>query len=58
MRNWAAWVGMKYGTLTIEKFLGYEDARNTYFLTRCDCGKTKKLKPATSCEGKQNLAAC
>lgn len=42
MRNWAAWVGMKYGTLTIEKFLGYEDARNTYFLVRCDCGKTKK----------------
>ena len=22
MRNWVAWVGMKYGTLTIEKFLG------------------------------------
>lgn len=36
MRNWAAWVGMKYGTLTIEKFLGYEDARNTYFLVRCE----------------------
>ena len=52
MRNWAAWVGMKYGTLTIEKFLGYEDARNTYFLVRCDCGKTKKVKTGEFLRGK------
>lgn len=52
MRNWVAWVGMKYGTLTIEKFLGYEDARNTYFLVRCDCGKTKKVKTGEFLRGK------
>lgn len=51
MRNWVAWVGMKYGTLTIEKFLG-EDARNTSFLVRCDCGKTKKVKTSEFLRGK------
>ena len=52
MRNWAAWVGMKYGTLTVEKFLGCLDTRNTYFLMRCDCGKTKKVTTSDFARGK------
>lgn len=43
MRNWTAWIGAKYGTLTVEKYLGNQGTKNTFFLVRCDCGKTKKL---------------
>lgn len=25
MNNWTAWVGVKFGTLTVEKYLGYQD---------------------------------
>ena len=42
MRNWTAWIGAKYGTLTVEKYLGNQGTKNTFFLVRCDCGKTKK----------------
>lgn len=41
MNNWTAWVGVKFGTLTVEKYLGYQDRGSAYFLVRCDCGKTK-----------------
>lgn len=43
MNNWTAWVGVKFGTLTVEKYLGYQDRGSAYFLVRCDCGKTKKV---------------
>lgn len=43
MRNWTAWIGAKYGTLTVEKYLGNQGTKNTFFLVRCDCGKTKKV---------------
>lgn len=43
MNNWMAWVGVKFGTLTVEKYLGYQDRGSAYFLVRCDCGKTKKV---------------
>ena len=43
MRDWTAWIGAKYGTLTVEKYLGNQGTRNTFFLVRCDCGKTKKV---------------
>lgn len=43
MNNWTAWVGVKFGTLTVEKYLGYQDRSSAYFLVRCDCGKTKKV---------------
>lgn len=36
------WVGVKFGTLTVEKYLGYRGRGSAYFLVRCDCGKTKK----------------
>lgn len=42
MNNWTAWVGVKFGTLTVEKYLGYQNRGSAYFLVRCDCGKTKK----------------
>lgn len=43
MNNWTAWVGVKFGTLTVEKYLGYQNRGSAYFLVRCDCGKTKKV---------------
>lgn len=43
VNNWTAWVGVKFGTLTVEKYLGYQDRGSAYFLVRCDCGKTKKV---------------
>lgn len=35
MNNWTAWVGVKFGTLTVEKYLGYQDRGSAYFLVRC-----------------------
>lgn len=57
MRNWAAWVGMKYGTLTVEKFLGSMGTKNTYFLVRCNCGKTKKVITGDFLRGKAKAEA-
>ena len=52
MRNWEAWVGAKYGTLTVEKFLGSMGTKSTYFLVRCNCGKTKKVITGDFLQGK------
>lgn len=52
MRNWAAWVGVKYGTLTVEKYLGYLNKSHAYYLVRCDCGKTKKVITGDFVRGK------
>ena len=52
MRNWTAWIGAKYGTLTVEKYLGNQGTKNTFFLVRCDCGKTKKVITSDFLKGK------
>ena len=52
MNNWTAWVGVKFGTLTVEKYLGYQDRGSAYFLVRCDCGKTKKVITSDFLKGK------
>lgn len=49
MNNWTAWVGVKFGTLTVEKYLGYQDRGSAYFLVRCDnapqkCGARERKK--------------
>lgn len=51
-KNWAAWVGAKYGTLTVEKYLGHSEGGHAYFLIRCDCGKTKKVIASDFVRGK------
>lgn len=52
MRDWTAWIGAKYGTLTVEKYLGNQGTSHTFFLVRCDCGKTKKVITSDFLKGK------
>lgn len=47
------WVGVKFGTLTVEKYLGYQGRGSAYFLVRCDCGKTKKVTTGEFKKGKE-----
>ena len=50
MNNWMAWVGVKFGTLTVEKYLGYQDRGSAYFpCKRCEntpqkCGARERKK--------------
>lgn len=52
------WVGVKFGTLTVEKYLGYKGRGSAYFLVRCDCGKTKKSLQGSLKKARKNLVAC
>lgn len=56
MRNYSAWIGAKFGTLTVEKYLGKTANSDTFFLVRCDCGKTKKVKTGDFMRG--NVKSC
>lgn len=58
VNNWTAWVGVKFGTLTVEKYLGYQDRGSAYFLVRCDCGKTKKVTTWEFKKARKNLVVC
>lgn len=52
MKDWAAWVGSKYGTLTVEKYLGKKKNNQALFSVRCACGKTKKVIASDFVRGK------